>query len=181
MKHNQRKLNFIIIGLMLITGIFFIFNFRPIYNAGNKIYTQIEKSIDIKISGTYENITIDNLPGSWNNWTWAENQEWCTGSGTSQNPYIIQGHTLSIDSIFDGIEIQNSQDVYFIIENCTFFWDGIISIGFEAAISLVNVTNGLINDNLIHGMPAGIELTQCEDISITDNTIYGTMGAILIF
>ncbi|MFX1567356.1 MAG: NosD domain-containing protein [Promethearchaeota archaeon] len=178
MKLNLRKMKIVIIELILIMAICFMI--VPIGYFEAKISIQTEIGTNIKISGTYENITIDNLPGSWNNWEWAENQEWCTGLGTLQNPYIIQGHTLGIDSIFDGIDIQNSEDIYFIIENCTFFWDGFISIGFESAISLVNVTNGLINDNLIHGMPIGIELTQCEDIILTKNTIYGTMGAIYI-
>jgi len=178
MKPNQRKFITSIIALMFIVGFFFIQNSGYLSNTNSNIYVQPK----IRTSGTYENITIDNLPGSWNNWTWAENQVWCSGLGTLENPYIIQDHTLGIDSLADGIKISNSNNISFIIKNCTFFWDGSISIGSEKAITLDNTTNGLVSDNniAINGMGTGVYLNECEDIIIANNTVYNTMNAIYL-
>ncbi len=75
------------------------------------------------------------------NWTWAENQPWCTGLGTFPSPYVIEG--ISRDGRGDGfcISIHNS-DVYFEVRNCNLY-----NAGFtfpDSAIVLGNVGNGTI-------------------------------------
>ena len=180
MKHNLRKLSIIITELMFIIGFSLIYNFGHLSNSTTNIYAQTEEIKDVKISGTYENITIDNLPGSWNNWSWAENQIWCSGLGTLQNPYIIQGHTLGVDNVFDGIRISNSHNIYFKVENCTFIWDGFIATGMERGIQLANSTDGFIINNTIHGISNGVNLIDCEDLVFNNNTIYSTMGGLYL-
>jgi parallel beta-helix repeat protein len=53
------------------------------------------------------------------NWTWAVSQEWCSGSGTELDPYVIEN--LKINGFgfpgIIGIEIENS-NVSFIIRDC---------------------------------------------------------------
>jgi parallel beta-helix repeat protein len=135
-----------------------------------------QKLPHFKTSGTYENITIDAL--SWNNWTWAESQEWCSGQGTLQNPYIIEGHTLGVDTINDGIKVTNSDDIYFTIRNCTVFWDGFIATGMERGIYIINSTKGTIINNTIHGISSGIRIVLCEDINLVNNKVYSCMAGI---
>ncbi len=142
------------------------------------IYTLDQKISGLKASGTYENITIDTL--SWNNWTWAENQEWCSGLGTFENPYSIQGHTLGVKNFKDGIKVSNSNDVYFTIRNCTVFWNGSISTGMETGISILNSTKGTIINNTIHSISSGIRIVKCEDIDIVNNKVYSAMAGIYL-
>jgi len=158
-------------------------NFRSDYLEGLDTETRII-NYNLKLSATYNNITIDDLPGSLINWSWAEEQEWCSGSGTVSDPYLIESHTLSVLNVFDGIQISNSHDKYFIIQNCTARWDGIIHLGFETGISLVNTTNGQLINNTVYDLPSGISITLCENIIITNNTVFdamGVMGAIYLF
>ena len=77
------------------------------------------------------------------------------------------------------IRIEDS-DEHFIIENCTLSRpnDGIYIDGpGDAAIRMVNVSNGVITDNTLFyqlgsGFSAGVFMHLCENISITDNTMY---------
>lgn len=178
MKHFGQKFRIISILLIFLVGFCPYLNLGYIYNTNTNIYSFDDKLSNLKTSGTYENITIDTL--RWNNWTWAETQEWCSGIGTLENPYIIQGHALGIDNFKDGIKINNSQDVYFIIQECTLFWDGSPHL-FEVGISILNSTKGTIINNTIHGIYYGIYIDECEQINIVNNRIYSTTTGIAIY
>ena len=67
MKTSLRKLSIISLELMFILGFCFVYNFGNLNNSKTNTYSQAQKITNLKISGLYENITIDNLPGSWNN------------------------------------------------------------------------------------------------------------------
>ena len=121
----------------------------------------------LRISAVSGKIHIDN------NWTATESTySWCTGSGTWNDPYIIQD--LIIDSGGSGscIWIQNS-DVYFRIENCTVYNSG--GDWGDAGISLINVNNGtLIENNCSFNAKgiwgAGINLDGSNNNTISGNT-----------
>ena len=51
------------------------------------------------------------------NWTWASNQDWCSGLGTEGQPYLIENMTFDADSGSNGLLIQDSVDIYFTIQN----------------------------------------------------------------
>lgn len=176
MRHNRQK--FLIICVAFIVFVGFCsdnkLGYFNIIKANINAYNQ--KIPSLKTSGTYENITIDAL--SWNNWTWAESQEWCSGIGTLLNPYIIQGHTLGVDDIQDGIKINNSDDAYFTIQDCSVFWDGSIATGLETGISISNSTKGTIINNTLHGISSGIRIVESEDLSILNNKVYNAMAGI---
>jgi len=174
MKSKQQKF-YIILGLMLIIGLFSLHNIGYLGIANSDSYD------DLKTSGTYKNITIDNLPGSLNNWTWAENQVWCSGSGTLLDPYIIEGHILNMSMSIDGLKISNSHNKHFIIRNCTFKWNELTNSILMTGIYLLNTTHGLIEDNLIYHLGYGIVLEDCENISITGNTIYDHIEGISLY
>jgi len=166
-----------LLGILLI--ILLTFNL----NSGDNSDLASVKSIDnydIKLSDTYNDITIDDLPGSLTNWTWAESEPWCTGTGTFQDPYVIESHLLNVKGINQGIYISNSHNKYFIIRNCTFYWDGAMKSGFETGVKLTNTTKGQIYNNIAYGLPTGLFFVQSENLTITNNTVYNTMSAIYL-
>ncbi len=114
-------------------------------------------------------IVIDDLPSSLNNWTWAVNQAWCSGSGTELDPYIIEG--LNIDANFTDscIKILNSE-AHFIIRGCELN-NSIVSSS-EAGVYLNNVTNGNIIDNQFdNNRNAGIYLFLSDYNLISGNLL----------
>ncbi len=183
---NQRNCNVLTFALFLciitsasIGATWFIDNFNRTHV--RNFETELKSfNFNIKVSATYNDIIIDDIPGSLNNWSWAALQAWCSGSGTSIDPYIIESHTLSILDSGDGIQISNSHGKYFIIKNNMFQWDGGFPIGTIRGISLSNTTNGQILNNTVHDLTQGIYAYQSEDIVITNNTIYNVMPAIYL-
>ncbi len=173
---SRQKFRIISVTLVIIIGFSLFLNLGYINFTNTNMHIDDQKLPHFKTSGTYENITIDAL--SWNNWTWAEGQEWCSGQGTLPNPYIIEGHTLGVDTINDGIKVSNSDDVYFTIRNCTVFWDGFIATGMETGISVTNSTKGTIVNNTVHGISSGIRIVLCEELNLVNNKVYSCMAGI---
>jgi parallel beta-helix repeat protein len=101
------------------------------------------------------------------NWTWAESQWWCTGSGTEQDPYVIKDLDLNVNSTGDCLTIQNS-NVFFEIRDSS-----ISNSGFnDAGIYLDTVQNGFIeNNNISFNLGDGIELNDANNITIKNNLI----------
>ncbi|MFX1567355.1 MAG: right-handed parallel beta-helix repeat-containing protein [Promethearchaeota archaeon] len=96
-----------------------------------------------------------------NNWTWAKSQPWCSGSGTEQDPYIIENLKMNGFTIDNGIEIWNS-NVYFIIRNCIIY-NSAEGIRFE------NVNNSRIIDNNFSNNDQGIYLEYSNNHVIFRN------------
>ena len=164
-----------IITILITMGIFLAllpainngFNF----NANNNDVTKLDKET-LKISAVSGKIHVDN------NWTATESSySWCTGSGTWNDPYVIED--LEIDGGGSGscILIENS-NVYFRIENCTIYNSG----GYpDAGISLSNVFNGeLINNTSSFNQAHGIAVKTCENITIRNNTINNNNAGIYV-
>ncbi|MFX1600993.1 MAG: NosD domain-containing protein, partial [Promethearchaeota archaeon] len=100
------------------------------------------------------------------NWTWAEAQPWCYGSGTWSHPYIIENVTIDGQGSGNCIFIENS-DVYFIIRNCTFNNSG--SNNWNAGIKLANVDNGKIINNTCYDNFNGIDLGASHNNTLSGN------------
>ena len=98
-------------------------------------------------------IEINNL--GTNNWSWAAEQDWCSGEGTKGNPYIIENLQINGGSGSNtGINITHSHGIYFIIRNCE------ISDG-NYGILIYNTTDGrLEQNNCHHNNKAGILLNH---------------------
>ena len=118
------------------------------------------KELPIFINGTATGVGA-------HNWTWAENQPWCSGSGTEIQPYIIENIIRDGLAITNCIEIINS-NVYFIIRNCIFY----NSDPYGAGIKLENVTNGTLIENNCSFNYRGIFLgNDCDFNNITGNLV----------
>ncbi len=106
------------------------------------------------------------------NWTWAVNQDWCDGSGTWVDPYIIENITIGTNSSFPCIEIINS-NVYFILRNCMIYYNKHDKyIPFNYGIVLKNVNNSIITNNDCSYNRKGIFLYNSNNNTISQNVIY---------
>ena len=94
---------------------------------------------------------------------------WISGSGTKQQPYIINDVQIDGGATGDSLTILDSNK-YFIIQDSTFFNAGAAT---RAGIRLVNVSNGeIFSNNISNNDDFGIYLVNdCSNISIHDNTI----------
>ena len=118
-------------------------------------------SIHIDDSGKYGN-------GTWDGW--ARERPWCTGTGTKNDPYIIENVTINGRGNGDCILIGNSTK-YFIVRNCTLF--NAKNAGNCAGIRLDNVANGqLINNNCSKNAVNGITLMNgCMNNTVFKNIV----------
>jgi len=117
------------------------------------------------LNGTVIDID-DNVPGK--NWSYhASTYSWCSGSGTWNNPYLIENVTL-IDGQF---RILNS-NVTFKIRNCTIspLWHGV------EGIYLSNVDNGIFINNNFSNAYLGIELSNSNNNTFYRNNILNNDG-----
>lgn len=174
MNINPKK--FIICSLILTLFVF------PLYYTSSPIssYNSKQNSGEnsLQISAYYNTpIMIDDLPGSLNNWTWAKDQGYCTGTGTNSDPYRIRNHIFNTSTTTPSpLWIQHSLK-HFIIENCYFIAD--LNYG---GIYLYNVSNGIITKNTMganSGALVYMRNSSYNTISnnIASNGVYGLVIA----
>lgn len=130
------------------------------------------KKSNLKSAVVYPNITIDDRPGSPNNWDWAKTQPWCSGNGTLLDPYIIESHILNMSFVTHGIRITNSTSSYFVIRNNIIQWNQEDNTFTMTGIFLSNTTKGQIVNNTVYDLTNGIHLINCSNVKIINNTIY---------
>jgi len=166
MKSNKKN---IIVLLVLVMGFVFLPNIKLDFGDGQK--TNV---INPKESGGYfeTSIYIDATAtgvGA-HNWTWAVDQPWCRGSGTINEPYIIENVTIDASSspTGSGIFIENSKNEYFIIRNCTAY-NAVMGSG---GIKLDNTNNGTLTKNNCSNNFFGIYLEpNCNNNTVSGNTV----------
>ncbi|MFX1497497.1 MAG: nitrous oxide reductase family maturation protein NosD [Promethearchaeota archaeon] len=107
-----------------------------------------------------------------NNWSASEAlYDFITGSGTFDDPYILENITITNRRDgSDGIIVQNSMD-YFIIRNCRLKSSGTLLNNSE--VKLVNSTRGiLINNTISSNVGYGISLINSYNNSIIENSMF---------
>lgn len=132
------------------------------WNGTNQDNIEI-KQITIKSAGFWNNFTFIHITNL--NWTDANQTEWCSGSGSIIDPYLIENMVINAtDSpIGCGILIENSINAYFTIENVTIF-------GGLNGIELENTNNGAIIDNiLLDNLDSGISMINADNNTLLDN------------
>ncbi|MFX0207000.1 MAG: nitrous oxide reductase family maturation protein NosD, partial [Candidatus Hodarchaeota archaeon] len=97
--------------------------------------------------------------------------EGLSGEGTSASPYIIDNFRIDANTT-DGIKIQNT-DAHLIIRNCTI--EG-RQVKYKKGISLDNVTNTQINNNMVYTNWYGINLGFSSNNMLYENTVYNSQG-----
>ena len=121
------------------------------------------------------------------NFTWektAVENEWCSGSGTQKEPYVIESVYINGNLTaslwgeyieYSCILIRNS-DKYFIIRNCILERSGVGEK--SSGIILYNSSNGLIADNTCKFNLMGITVNRCGmNITLQGNTIMSDYNA----
>jgi len=166
-----------ITAILIIIGSMFTFsvliNIKIDYYKGtSNEYLENDNQYKLKNAG-YWNLTgspifIDDADPNYNWSKTANDNDWCRGSGTWGDPYIIENVTIDGQLVGNCITIQNSS-VYFIIRNCTVTYSGFDT--FDAGISLDNVNNSLLlNNSFSRNYFAGILLKEnCVNNTIQDN------------
>ena len=172
MKTNN-KLKIILLFSFLI-GVFLIFNsftetrvkndYEPekvqVNKYGNENY--------LKQSDYWPDVTFIHIDGNWTKTN--STYDWCSGSGTWEDPYVIQNVTVNAGGLGNGILINNSKNVYFKIKNCTVYNSG--SLAGDAGIRLENTNNGtIINSTCFNNAGIGIFLINSENNTISDKTL----------
>jgi parallel beta-helix repeat protein len=126
---------------------------------------------NLKAAVVADSIFINDFPGSLTNWSWAVTQSWFGGgSGTEQDPYLLEDLIIDGNTTDNCITIMNSE-AYFEIIGCTLTNS---RTGTNGAIYLYNASNAVISGNLIANNSHGIYLDgSSSSIVIYDNEIYG--------
>ena len=127
-----------------------------------------EIDTDIIKQAAYWELNYININNNWSET--ASTYDWCSGSGTLENPYIIENIKINLGSSESGIKVQNSAH-YFIIQNCT--------VNHQAnGIYLRNVRNGFLQkNNCSVNIYDGILLNNCMNITISNNFASSNMDS----
>ena len=162
------------IVILLTLVIFFIFsniskNFitnKQSLKFNEKDQGQINQSGIWDLTGSP--IYIDDSDSNYNWSKTAFENDWCSGSGSWADPYVIENITINGQGSGSCIEIRFS-NTYFIIQNCLLYNSG--SISDNAGINLYNVNNSkIINNNCSDNNYYGIYLEYSNNNNLSGNT-----------
>ncbi|MFO7798089.1 MAG: right-handed parallel beta-helix repeat-containing protein [Promethearchaeati archaeon] len=165
------------IVLYLTLSIMLIFSINSLFlliDIEDNNSTQNNDNFNLETSQTWnlDPFIISQTGGGNGTWDWAVSQEWCDGSGTQNDPYVIEKVVIDGGGGIgtSGITIIDSNE-YFIIQNTTITNTGLLSE--DAGIKLLNTTNGVIkNNNLSYNLGNGIYLNNSDHNEIITNEIH---------
>jgi len=172
MKNRTKRKSLVFIGLIGLMFILFT------VNSFNDNLQGIDNGIDMipQTSDSfweYYDATITINDTDVNDWDYhVANYDWCSGSGTWNDPYTIEN--LTIDGAQNqnvGLFIQDSEACFTVI-NCTFH--NFSAGGLNAGIILQNCSNGLLTqNNLSNNLANGMVIFEnSNNNSITENDFY---------
>jgi parallel beta-helix repeat protein len=164
-KPTKRHLTILIPYLILFSLInTIITSHKPLFFTSQSISNNLNSSNPRKL--IVLPFTIDG------NTDWHElsaQQDWCTGSGSEQDPFIISNIHINANNKSNALSVKNS-DLFFIIRNCRFENSG-PEFG-NSGISLQNVSNAKVtNTNCSSNNWFGIHVKNCLNSEIIDNII----------
>lgn len=123
---------------------------------------------DLNSSGSWNlsPLIIDDSGSGDYTWSQAVLQPWCSGSGTINNPYVIENITIDAVDSGNGLIVRNS-NVYFIIFNSSFLNAGPATS--DAGIRLINTNHGQIINNYLYHNQVGIKLDNSRYNLLEEN------------
>jgi parallel beta-helix repeat protein len=168
-KKIKLKLKIGLIAMLFTISFFSVENFSNTNIIREKL---VENNKEDKFKGAgYWNLTeapiyVNDLDPNYNWSKTAAENDWCTGSGTWGDPYIIENVTIDSENTSDCIKIENS-NVPFIIRNCTLMFTAEQGTG----INLQNTDNGKLSNNTCSFNLYGIMLYSCDNNTILGNIL----------
>ncbi|WP_371804192.1 NosD domain-containing protein [Candidatus Lokiarchaeum ossiferum] len=167
----KQKHNYIAIFSILFT-IFFSFGLLDAKNTDETSVISAELTKNTVISSSTQIVTPLIIDGfatglNANNWSKAIHDGWVTGQGTSTDPYLINNIKVDTDNLGNALTIQNSKNVFFVINNSKF-----IAGDDYSAIELINSANGTITNSIFAESKYGVFLNGGSlQNTISKNTI----------
>ena len=143
-------------------------NNSPLYNrslylnfTGSPI-TFNDSNVDL-----YYMILIDDTNPDFNWSKTATENEWCTGSGTFSDPYVIEGLYIDAKGVGGGIRIKNSLK-YFVIQNC---WiTNTVDEEWGEGVLIQYTSNGIVRDNIFKSTTTGVSFRyDIYKINVSNN------------
>jgi len=142
---------------------------------GENLNTNYEETVEDKRQKNLRNsgywvLDIIHVDG---NWTQTNSTfDWCSGSGTEIDPYLIENVVIDGQNSSSCVIIENTRE-YFIIKNCTLYNAGPEQIPeYDCGIRIDNCSNGkLINNNVSFNNFLGIYLDTCNNTVIQGNNV----------
>lgn len=168
MKNNWKmKKYFLFFGMILVLSLATFYNFH-ITESTNTEDVYKKNKINLETAGywvlTTPILIDDSVPAI--NWsTTASTYDWCSGSGTWNDPYLIENVTIDGQDTVSCLTILHSKTAYFVIRNCTLF-NSLTDTGY-ASLLLDDVNNGLLINNTCYEGRSGVYLDNNSD----NNTI----------
>jgi parallel beta-helix repeat protein len=168
----MKSIKKVLIIVIILTLFIFSLNFSKFIRTNiNKNALSEKKSVRIRESGYWDlngtQIFIDDSDPDFNWSKTANENDWCFGTGTWSDPYVIENITIDGRGLSNCIEIKNSE-AYFIIRNCSFH-NSDTSLRY-AGLMLNNSNNGnLINNNCSENNSHGIFLFNCKNNTLSGN------------
>lgn len=152
--------------------------FFPTFQINNYRLEEVNEFVYDKsiVSAGFWNLTgspilIDELDPNYNWSKTADDNDWCYGSGTWNDPYIIENITIEAQALETNlIEIKNSHSSYFSIRNCNITHLDSPSTS-RTGIKLYNSSKGWITNNNCSYSSQGITLERSDNNTVYDNII----------
>ncbi len=173
MIQKKRILSLLALGLIIFSSFFLYNQFWAKSLTKNIEFTENDSSKlkSAKYWPNLDKIRIDDTIPEIDWATTAANNDWCNGSGTWNDPYIIKNVVIDGQESESCILIENS-DVYFRIENCTVYNTGDEGIySQEPGIKLSNTNNGTLISNNCSLNNYGIRLINSDNNTFSSNII----------
>jgi len=180
MRVNIRKKNALIFFLLLINLFLSLIFIKTEIISDELQNTEDKNEIFVRLNHL-KNPKFWNLTGSpiyiddcRSNCNWekmSSKYDWCYGSGTLEDPYIIENVIINGKNSGSCITIRNS-NVYFIIKNCILYNSGWSFFDWGSAIKLINTNNGkILNNNCSYNNGYGILQFLCRNNNFSQNIV----------
>ena len=175
MKNNWKmKKYFLFFGMILVLSLATFYNFHINENTSTEdVYKKNKINLETAgywdLTGTPIEIDDSDITKNWS--ITASTEDWCSGSGTWNDPYLIENVTIDgQDADVNCIYITNSKSSYFVIRNCTLLNSG--TSGDPGGIKLEGVDNGILINNTCMFNDVGIYIySNSDNNSILDNVV----------
>lgn len=158
---NMKKKKSIMILLMILLSSIIVSNTKDLLIVNDT--TDLVEHPQLKLNSFY-NLTgpiyIDDADPNYNWSKTVADNEWCSGSGTPSDPYIIEDVYMNKTGIDPSITIKNSNN-YFMIRNCSIYRTG--------GMYFKSVSHGSLSENNFTWLYSSLMMEDCHDITIFNN------------